>query len=149
MKVKLLIYQQKVRKNRVEQWDFYKAKIIETLKDTFANYQKDEELLRFWLTAYAQTFPDFVVLSFVAPSLARTMSKCKSWIVNMGGVEEGIETTMEVDSNVTKVSIESTQVAPNTTQVVIETMHPYTLSTIVETKEGTKNFNQKMALELL
>jgi phenylpyruvate tautomerase PptA (4-oxalocrotonate tautomerase family) len=52
----------------------------------------------------------------------------------MGGVEEGIETTMEVDSNVTKVSIESTQVAPNTTQVVIETMHPYTLSTIVETK---------------
>jgi hypothetical protein len=47
MKVKLLIYQQKVRKNRVEQWDFYKAKIIETLKDTFANYQKDEELLRF------------------------------------------------------------------------------------------------------
>jgi hypothetical protein len=46
---------------------------------------------------------------------------------------------MEVDSIVTKMAIESIQVVVNTTEVVIETMHPSTLSTIVEIEDGIKN----------
>ncbi len=57
----------------------------------------------------------------------------------MGGLEEGTWTTMEVDSIVTKMAIESIQVVVNTTEVVIETMHPSTLSTIVEIEDGIKN----------
>ncbi len=38
MKAELLIYQQKVRKNQVEQVDFYKAQITEIMNDTFINY---------------------------------------------------------------------------------------------------------------
>jgi hypothetical protein len=57
----------------------------------------------------------------------------------MGGAEEGIVTTMEVDSIIAKVTTKSTQVAPNTTKAATKTMHPSTLSTIIETKEGTKN----------
>lgn len=40
----------------------------------------------------------------------------------MGGVEEGTK---------------STQVAPDTIEATIKTMHPSTLSTIVKTEEGT------------
>jgi hypothetical protein len=57
----------------------------------------------------------------------------------MGGAEEGILTTMEVHSIIAKVTTKSTQVAPNTTKATTKTMHPSTLSTIIETKEGTKN----------
>lgn len=60
-------------------------------------------------------------------------------IVSMGGVEEGIKTTMEVDSIITKVVIENTQVTLDTIEVAFETMHPSTLSTILETEEGIEN----------
>ncbi len=50
---------------------------------------------------------------------------------------------MEVDSIVAKVATESIQVAPNITKAAIETMHPSTLSTIVETEEGTKNLQPR------
>jgi hypothetical protein len=60
-------------------------------------------------------------------------------IVSMGGVEEGTVITKEVDSIVAKKATKSIQVAPNTTKVVTKTMHPSTLSTIVEIKEGIKN----------
>ncbi len=46
---------------------------------------------------------------------------------------------MEMDSIIAKVTTKSTQAAPNTTQATTKTMHPSTLSTIIETKEGTKN----------
>jgi len=57
----------------------------------------------------------------------------------MGRAKEGIGTMMEVDSIVVKVATESIQVAPNTTEATIKIIHPLTLSTIVETKEGTEN----------
>jgi hypothetical protein len=50
---------------------------------------------------------------------------------------------MEVDSIATKVVIESTQVALDTIEITTETMHPSILSTIVETKEGTKNLRPR------
>ncbi len=52
----------------------------------------------------------------------------------MGGVDEGTKTTMEVVSIVIDVVAKSTQVALDTIEVAIKTMHPSTLSTIVETK---------------
>jgi hypothetical protein len=58
----------------------------------------------------------------------------------MGGAEEGTGTAMEVDSITTELVTKSTQVAPNTIEAIIETMHPSTLSTIVESEKGTKNF---------
>jgi hypothetical protein len=61
----------------------------------------------------------------------------------MGGAKEGIETTMEVDSIVVEVATRSTQVAHDTTKVTIKTMHPSTLLTIIETEEGTKNFQSR------
>jgi len=45
MKVELLIYQQKVRKNWTKQWELYKAQITKILNNTFTNYRKDEKLL--------------------------------------------------------------------------------------------------------
>ncbi len=107
--------------------------------NAFANYPKDEELLRLRLNAYAQVFPNFVVPPFVVPSPVRTTSRNKSKIVNMGGVEEKIETTMEVDSITTDVATESNQVALDTIEATTKTMHPSTLSTIIESEEGTKN----------
>jgi len=95
--------------------------------------------LKLWLVAYAQAFLDFVLPLFVAPSLARMTSITKFGIVSMGRAKEGIGTMMEVDSIVVKVATESIQVAPNTTEATIKIIHPLTLSTIVETKEGTEN----------
>jgi hypothetical protein len=46
---------------------------------------------------------------------------------------------MEVDSIIAKVATKSIQVALDTNEVAIETMHPSTLSTIVKKKETTKN----------
>jgi hypothetical protein len=42
-------------------------------------------------------------------------SRTKFKTVNMGGVEKGTRTTMEVDPIVAEVATESTQVAPDTT----------------------------------
>jgi len=63
----------------------------------------------------------------------------KFGIVSMGRAKEGTRTMMEVDSIVVKVATESIQVAPNTTKATTKIIHPSTLSTIVETKEGTEN----------
>jgi hypothetical protein len=63
-------------------------------------------------------------------------SKTKSRIVNMGGAKKRTITTMEVDSIATKVVTESTQVALDTIEATTKTMHPLTLSTIVEIREG-------------
>jgi hypothetical protein len=126
MKTELLIYQHKVRKNKVKQWEFYNAHIIKILNDTFASYRNDKELLKLQLTAYAPTFPDNVKPPFVAPSLARTVPETIYEIVSMGGVEEGTRTTMEVDSIVVEVAIKSTQVALDTTKAIIKTVHPST-----------------------
>lgn len=38
MKAKLFIYQKKVKKNRAEQWEFYKTQIIEILNGVFSSY---------------------------------------------------------------------------------------------------------------
>jgi hypothetical protein len=65
--------------------------------------------------------------------------KTKSRIVNMGGAKKGTRTTMEVDSIAIEVVTESTQVAPDTIEATTKTMHPLTLSTIIETEEGTEN----------
>ncbi len=65
--------------------------------------------------------------------------KTRSETINMGGAEEGTETTIEVDFIAVEMVTESIQVTPNTTKATTETLHPSTLSTIVETKEGTKN----------
>jgi len=52
----------------------------------------------------------------------------------MGGANEGIGTTMEVEYSITtKVATKSTQVAPNIIEATKETMHPSKLFTIVET----------------
>ncbi|CAM6011937.1 unnamed protein product [Sphagnum balticum] len=61
----------------------------------------------------------------------------------MGRVEEGTGTTMEVDFIVVEVAIESIQVAIDTTKVATKTMHPSTLSTVVETDEGTENLQPR------
>lgn len=52
----------------------------------------------------------------------------------MGGVDEGTKTTMEMVSIVIEVVAKSTQVALDTIEVAIKTMHPSTMFTIVETK---------------
>jgi hypothetical protein len=57
----------------------------------------------------------------------------------MGGAKEGTETMIEVDSIVAEVATKSIQVAHDTTKAAIKTVHPSTLSTIIETEEGTKN----------
>jgi hypothetical protein len=49
---------------------------------------------------------------------------------------------MEVDSIVVEVATKSTQVAPDIIEVVIESVHPLTLSTILESEEGIKDFQQ-------
>ncbi len=46
---------------------------------------------------------------------------------------------MEVDSIVVEVATESSQVVFDTTKVATKIVHPSTLSTIVETKDGTEN----------
>ncbi len=56
-----------------------------------------------------------------------------------GGVEEGTGTIMEVDSIVVEMVIESIQVAPDTIGATTKIVHPSTVSTIIEIKEGTKN----------
>ncbi len=61
----------------------------------------------------------------------------------MGGAQEGTKTTMEVDSIVAKVAIESIQVAPDTTEATTKIMHPFTLSTITEIEEGTKDLQPR------
>jgi hypothetical protein len=108
MKSELLVYQHKVKKNQAKQWEFYNAHITKILNDAFTNYRKDKELLKLWLTAYAQAFPDFVIPPFIALFLARMASKTISKIVNLGGVKEGTGTTMEVDCIIIKVVIKST-----------------------------------------
>ncbi len=55
------------------------------------------------------------------------------------GVEERTVTTMEVDSIIAKVATKNILGAPNTTKATTKTMHPSTMSTIIEIKEGTKN----------
>jgi hypothetical protein len=82
--------------------------IIEILNNTFTNYQKEEELLRFQLANYAQAFPDFVVLSFVPPSPVRMTSITRFGTISMGGVEDGIGTMMVVDSIIIEVAIKRT-----------------------------------------
>ncbi len=139
MKVDLLIYQQKVKKNRAEQWEFYKAQIIENLNNTLANCRKDKELLQLWLATYAQPFPNFVVPSFVPPSLVRTTSKTRLGTISMGGIEKRIETIMEVDSIATKVATKNTQAVPDTTEAIIKTVHPSTLSTITKIEKSIEN----------
>jgi len=37
--------------------------------ESFSSYQKDEDLYKLQLVAYAHTFPNFPLLPFVAPSL--------------------------------------------------------------------------------
>ncbi len=117
----------------------YKPHITKILNDTFASYRKDKELLQLWLATYVQTFADFIVPPFVPPFLGRTTFRTRCGMINMGRIKEGIETIMEVDSIATKMATKSTQVAPNTTKAVIKIVHPSTLSTIIEIKEGTKN----------
>jgi hypothetical protein len=99
--------------------------------------------LKLQLIAYAQTFLDFVVPPFVASSRAKTMSKTRSGTISLGGVEDGIRTTMEVDSSVAEVATKSTQVALDITKASTKTMHTSTLPTIVETKEGIKNLQRR------
>jgi hypothetical protein len=60
-------------------------------------------------------------------------------MVNMGGVEEGTGIIMEVDSIIAEVATKNIQVAPDTNETTIETVHPSTLSTITKTEKGTKN----------
>jgi hypothetical protein len=108
IKVELLIYQHKVQKNGVEQWEFYNAQIIKIMNETFSNYQKGEDLYKLQLTTYAQVFPNFVLLLFVAPFQARMSSRIRFGAVNMGGTKEGTRTMMEADSIVVEVVIEST-----------------------------------------
>jgi hypothetical protein len=57
----------------------------------------------------------------------------------MGRTKEGTETMMEVDSIIAEVATKSTQVAHDTTKATIKIVHPSTLSTIIETKEGIEN----------
>jgi hypothetical protein len=61
----------------------------------------------------------------------------------MGRVEEGTRTTMEVNFLILEVAIESIQVFLDTTEATIKTMHPSTLSTIVEIDEGTENLQPR------
>jgi len=65
-------------------------------------------LYKLWFIAYTHAFPNFVLCSFIAPSPAKTLSKTKYGIVDVGGVEEGTTTTMEVDSIVAEVATKST-----------------------------------------
>jgi hypothetical protein len=57
----------------------------------------------------------------------------------MGGAEEGTGSMMEVDSIATKVATKSIQVTPNITKAATKIIHPLTLFTIIETKEGIEN----------
>ncbi len=47
-------------------------------------------------------------IPFVAPFPTRRTSKTRFGIVSMGGTEEGIKTTMEVDSIATRMATKST-----------------------------------------
>jgi hypothetical protein len=95
--------------------------------------------LKLLLVAYAQAFPNFVVLPFITPSPTRTTSKSRFGTINIRGVEEGTRTIMEANSIVVEMAIESTYVAPNTTEATTKTMHPSTLSTIIEIERGIEN----------
>ncbi len=63
----------------------------------------------------------------------------------MGGAKEGIGPTMEVDSIVVEVAIENIQVAPDTIETTIKSMHLSTLSTIIDFEEGIENLQSKDA----
>jgi hypothetical protein len=82
--------------------------ITKILNEAFSNYQKDKELYKLQLVVYAQGFPNFVLPFFGAPSLIRVKSKTKFRTVSMGGVKKQTRTTMEVDSIIIEVVIEST-----------------------------------------
>ncbi len=47
MEVNFFIYQQKVKKTQVEQWEFYKTQIIKILNDAFVSYRKDKIVMTF------------------------------------------------------------------------------------------------------
>ncbi len=93
----------------------------------FSNYQKYEDLYKLRLTAYAQAFLTFVLLLFVALSLAKMASRTRFGILSMGGAEKGIRITMEVDSIVVEMATKSFQVAPDITESVTELciLQPY------------------------
>jgi hypothetical protein len=57
----------------------------------------------------------------------------------MGGAKEGTRNIMEVDSIAIEVATKSIWVMPDATKAATVTIHPSTLSTIVETKEGNEN----------
>ncbi len=96
-------------------------------------------MYKLWLNAYAQAFPDFVLLSFVAPSLAMMALRTRFGIVSMGGAKEGIKPTMEVVSIVIEMATKGIQVAPDTTEATTKIVHLSTLFTIIKTKEAIKN----------
>jgi hypothetical protein len=65
-------------------------------------------LYKLWLLAYAQAFPNFVLLSFVAPFPTRMPSRTRFGIVSLGEAEKGTGTMMEVHYIATKVPTKST-----------------------------------------
>jgi hypothetical protein len=109
------------------------------MNKAFSSYRKDKKLLKLWLPTYAQAFPNFVLLPFTTPFLAKTPSRTISGTVSMGRLEEGTITTMEVDFIILEVAIESIQVSFDTIEATIKIVHPSTLSTIMEIDEGTEN----------
>jgi hypothetical protein len=78
------------------------------LNKAFSSYRKDKELLKLRLVAHAQAFPDFVLFPFAAPFPVRMLSRTKFRTISIGGVKEGTETMMEVDSIVVEVATKST-----------------------------------------
>jgi len=52
-------------------------------------YWKDEKLYKLWLLAYAQAFPNFILLSFVAPFPARMPSRTRFGTVSLGEAKKG------------------------------------------------------------
>jgi hypothetical protein len=45
--------------------EFYKAQIVEILNKSFSSQQKDKDLYKLQLVAYAHGYPKFTLLSFV------------------------------------------------------------------------------------
>jgi hypothetical protein len=52
MKVELLIYQKRSKRNEAEQWELYKEQIGEIIQEAFESYWKDEELHQLHIEIY-------------------------------------------------------------------------------------------------
>jgi hypothetical protein len=64
MKVKLLIYYKRSKKNQAKEWELYKEQVNKIIWEAFESYQKDEKLYQLHLETYWWMMPHLVMLPF-------------------------------------------------------------------------------------